>query len=168
MQNKVFITLFYLVLSFSVFFSFEFKDSFWQLLYFLLVISLVLNFLNKKNIFSLLILFFTLFLSSTILFGNFIIDIIYKPTILALNCEGELPMNGNWIKGYLLGIFISVLMLIFYLKKIKYNIIKLERIYSIILIFLLLMSIILNDDFKNLHIYIKQFSIPVLIYPEGC
>lgn len=167
MLNKVILVAFYFILSFCIFLQFEFKVGVWSYFVIPLYLSLISIGLNKKHVLSYIILFVYFFLASLFIFGNLIVDLIFHPTIPALDCYGGLPMNGNWIRGSLSGLLLSVVFITFYIKRLK-NQDFIERILSIIIVVLLTASLVFPDIFSKLHEIIIIISKPTVIYPDGC
>jgi hypothetical protein len=167
MLNKVILVAFYFILSFCVFLQFEFKVGVWSYFVIPLYLSLISIVLSRKHVLSYIILFVYLFLSSLFILGNLIVDLIFHPTIPALDCYGALPMNGNWIRGTIFGVLLSFVFIIFYLKKLRNQYFS-ERVLSIIIIVLLTLSLIFPDIFLKLNEIIIIVSKPTVIYPDGC
>ncbi len=159
--------IFYGVLSYSVFFQFEIKEQIVNYFIALLSIALLLVFVGQKSFFTkfILIFFFGLIIITSL--GSFIIDLIFQPTISALDCDGNLPMNGNWIRGSFFGIIVSFIAIPFYIKNpIKKNLT--EQILSGICLLLLLISLWIPNTFKEINTKIILTSKPSIIYPEDC
>ncbi|ESU18451.1 hypothetical protein FCR2A7T_29770 [Flavobacterium cauense R2A-7] len=164
---KILPYIFYGVLTYSVFLKFEVKEQIVNYFIALLSIALLLVAIGKKSFFTnfILIFFFGLILITSL--GNFIIDLIFQPTIPALDCDGALPMNGNWIRGSFLGIILCCIVIPFYIKNpIKKNLT--EQILSGICLLLLLLTFCIPNTFKEIHTKITLTSKPTIIYPEDC
>ena len=168
MFKKILLFIFYIILFFAVFVRFEFKLKFWYIFISILFFSLILNILNKKNTISFLILMLCFSIVSFFCFGTFLVDYFLQPEIPALNCDGDLPMNGNWIRGLAVGLLISLSFVSIYYKVFLKEKFYEERVLSIILLLLLLISIIFEDLTFDIYTFIQQFSKPLVVYPEDC
>ncbi len=167
MYKKLLLIIFYSILLFAVFIRFEFKLKMWYFFISFLLFSLVLNILNKKNKLSFLILVLCFSIVSTFCFGTFLVDFFFQPVIPALDCEGHLPMNGNWIRGMGIGLLISITFVYIYFKLYKEKF-YIERVLSFILLLLAVVSIIFDGITFDIYVFIQHFSKPLIVFPEGC
>lgn len=159
--------IFYGVLTYSVFLKFEIKEPILHYFISFLAIALLLVIFGKKSFFTNFILIFLFGFILITSLGNFIIDLLFQPTIPALDCDGALPMNGNWIRGSIFGIFLCCIVIPFYIKnRFKKN--STERILAGFCLLLLLLSFWNPNTFKEIHTKIILTSKPTIIYPEDC
>lgn len=159
--------IFYGVLSYSVFFKYEIKEQVLSYFIPLLFIALLLVAIGQKSLLTKFILIFFFGFIFITLLGSFIIDLIFQPTIPALDCNGALPMNGNWVKGSFFGIIMTCIVVPFYIKyPNKKNLT--EQILSGICLLLLVLSFIMPNIFKEMHTKIILTSKPIIIYPDDC
>jgi vacuolar-type H+-ATPase subunit I/STV1 len=167
MFSKAMLIVFYFILSFCVFLQFEFKIGVSSYVFIPLYLSLISIMINRKHVLSYIILFVCLFLAAVFIFGNLIVDLIFRPTVPALDCSGAVPMNGNWVRGTLFGLLLSIVFITFYIKRLKVQSFN-EQVLSTTVLILLTTSIVFPDTFLKLHEMIIRVSMPTIIYPDGC
>lgn len=108
-----------------------------------------------------------LVLISSIGFTNFIIDVSYKPTILAFNCQGHHATSFHWFKGFVYGpIVTAIISTAYFVKKQSKTI--LDNLFSILCITILIFSAFKTDISLKINDQINQTSVPILVLPEDC
>ena len=173
MFNKILLAVFYFILAFCVFSQFGFTDGFWEYACIPLLLALLSVVVNKTYMLTYGILFLYLFQVTFYHFGNFFVDLISPPTLPAMDCDGALPMNGNWIRGAFYGFLMNVGLVFFYVKRLKSEHVLTsqnlpERIFAGTVLLLIVVSFVFPGFFETLFIAMKQVSKPTVIYPEGC
>ena len=171
-MKNTFLILFYLIFYFGLitmlgkFYEYSKQSALTITMFILIIISLIIISFKKKLVFSTLILAI-FFFGANYHFGNFLIDIIFPPTIPALNCTGALPMNGNWIRGFIFSLFTSPIFTYVYYKKLK-TITLFEKILALIGLLITVSLVVTPGLFLKMNQSIRQTSEPTVIFPEDC
>ena len=106
-------------------------------------------------------------LSSSIGLTNYLIDLYNKPVTIAEDCEGHHDMAGQWIKGFLWGPILTIIIGIGYLR-FKTEKTTVDRILAMICIIALILSAVKSETTLKISNYINDVSMPILILPEDC
>ena len=108
--------------------------------------------------------FFTI---SNFYFSNFIIDLLFPPTIPALNCSGALPMNGNWVRGLIISMCTTPLLIYMYWRNSRALQIF-ENCLILFAVIILLILIIFSNIVLEFNQYVIEIARPIVIYPDNC
>lgn len=106
-------------------------------------------------------------LCSSIGFTNFLIDNICTPTLRAVDCEGHHAMAMGWVKGFIFGPLLTLMVGFIYFKEIrKYE--SFDRTPAIICFIILILAAFKFNPLIKIDRAIDEISRPRIIYPDGC
>lgn len=171
-MKNLFLVLFYIIIYFGMVTMLGKYESYYSynlieyISFVLLCIALIFLFFKRNIVLSKLILII-FFIGANYYFGNFIINLLFPPTIPALNCNGALPMNGNWVRGIIFTLLTSPFFIFLYYKTMK-KVNYFEKIYVLLGVLLLLTLFIIPNSFIAFNQFILSKGKPTVIYPEGC
>lgn len=121
----------------------------------------------KKRSFVTDILIFIFALLSSLGFALFISDLIFHPIAMAEDCEGHKPSRTHYFDIMFIGLSLTFTLGLTFLKTHKQKSIT-DRIFSLILILVLILCYSEASLFKKLDKRIDEISRPEFVLPKGC
>lgn len=106
-------------------------------------------------------------LISSIGFANFLIDICWRPSITAIDCEGHHSVPMTWVKGFVLGFLVTFITGFKYLTDKTENK-RITKTMAGCCLVILIISLLPFDFVLQINAYIHEVSIPVIVLPVNC
>ena len=125
------------------------------------------QFYYKKRLLVIDIMILIFALISSLGFSLFISDLLFQPIAIADDCEGHKPSRTHYFDIMLVGISITFILCLIFLKTHKQKLLS-DQVLSFIFIVTIILCFSQLGLFRSLHEKINDVSKPSYTLPAGC